>query len=472
MPALAPTHGFAHQSGSSYSFGCDQDYSLPPNYSNQSFCQNGKWVPEIPHRCIPDRGCAAITDNSLLVSECSDNGLCDEKNEVGSTVTTTCKKGYHGRESIVHTCQQNEQWWPPVTGCEAVCGRKPLAQNVPWLAKIHRPTDPRENTDQKQVILNNGIIVSDRVVLTYGEESFYLFGDEISTFSVYAGSHIYGEADIAEETTQARKLVDRFLFRNPVYPDDQTFAVLIVDRPFDFNLNYVAPVCLDFTGSRCDADPVGLTGSLGAFVHYTYRIDHISYKIIDKSECLRKSNDTNVIKNLNSGKWCARRPQNTGGFNCAMVIGTAFVTPVVENGEHVFYLKGMASRGFQEAADLRCNEDEFQLFFNINYFKDHLQYLISRYSATGSEESVKVPGKACPISSVPKDVVYESRGFKLDVGNVIEDMDIIEYSCPNGYRLSGGSLNICVNGNWNTTHSSCEQQTTGKIQLNSNFKFR
>lgn len=372
-----PTNGFTIQTetkyGPAYIFGCDRGYNLPPKYPNKSFCRDGKWVPAIPENCISAKACAPIAPRiSQVLSDCSTNGLgkiCNETVDVGSTVTKTCKEGYENRSPIVHTCQRNGEWSPPITKCNPICGRTTVS-HIPWLVKIMI-----DSATKVFEIAHSGVIVSERVILTYAKGNFSILTDDISVFHVFAGSLSYSY--LAGEVLQKRRIVERFIVPNPIDANDRTFVVLIVDEPFDFSSNIVGPVCMDFLKTFSHTNngaPIGETGSLGTFVYNWLYLMQYFYKILDNSEC--KSSDENFARELTTGKMCARRGISR---ECAMVVGTGLVIPKNENGESVHYLRGIATTGFSEAETIWCVLDEFQLFVNIYYYQVEIQRYIMEY---------------------------------------------------------------------------------------------
>lgn len=62
---------------------------------------------------------------------------------------------------------------------------------------------------------------------------------------------------------QSRGVIESIVLLNPNDARDQTFAVFIVDEPFDFNVIFIAPVCLEFPFSVSrgnDGAPIEGTG--------------------------------------------------------------------------------------------------------------------------------------------------------------------------------------------------------------------
>lgn len=258
-----------------------------------------------------------------------------------------------------------------MTKCDAICGQTKSLPFIPWLASIYVPKD------DILPLIGSGVIVSERVVLTYADESYDLFTYDISTLEVYAAVlDQYDDENI--DNQQFRRVAERFLHENPIDSSDRTFAVLIMNKPFNFNGNFVAPVCLDFSTSLFFHGALyGETGSVVAYGAKEGPIIHNFYKILDDLEC--KSNVETIDKELDRGKLCARRPETVNG-NCAMVVGAGLVTSKMEKGQDVFYLKGIAIQGFKNTQYKRCVDDEFQLFININYFKDTIRKYIGEYN--------------------------------------------------------------------------------------------
>lgn len=381
-----PRNGFAFETqtkyGSSYKFGCDKGFSLPPNYPSQSFCVDGDWVPEIPQSCMSGQTCAPIVGTNQVLSNCQTNGLekqCSEAVDVGSKVTTTCKKAYRTPSPIEHTCQSNGEWWPPVNKCTAICGRTPSVPHIPWHVAVYRRTQ-----DDDTYVLPSGVIVSERVVLTNAKRNFYQTPDDVSLLWVKAGE--IGDPGCEKSTrvcpidpnAQRRGVAERFLIPNPIDVSDPSFAVIIVDKPFHFNINYVSPVCLDFSNSFSSTNNEALVGQTGSVFSFDFtQIVEDVYKIIDDSEC--KSNYSNN-KEFTRGNLCARRPSS--GHICAGVVGAGFVIPKIEDDETVHYLKGIGRKGPGDVSPTICAKfnDEYQYFINVNVYKDEIQKYIANYS--------------------------------------------------------------------------------------------
>lgn len=220
-------------------------------------------MPEIPTNCISAKACAPIAPRiSHVLSDCSTNGLgraCNETVDVGSTVTKTCKAGYDNRSPIVYTCQPNGEWTPPIAKCNPICGRTTVP-HIPWLVKI-----AIDSATELYEFAHSGVIVSERVIVTYAKENFSILTDDISVFHVFAGS--LSHLPLAGEVVQKRKIVERITVPNPIDANDRTFVVLIIDEPFDFTEINVGPVCLDFLKTFSHTNngaPVGQTGSVGS----------------------------------------------------------------------------------------------------------------------------------------------------------------------------------------------------------------
>lgn len=346
-------------------------------------------------------------------------------------------------------------------GCDAVCGRLPSSSHAPWFATIFS-----SEGDYFGKYYTLGVIVSDRIILSYGQTYHGILRGDISLTHAYAGRMSYRKQDFeGQPSVQVRSITERMVLHNPIDASDQTLAVFIVDKPFDFNLDHVAPVCLEWPASVSrinNGAPIGETGLVAAPVFETTNSTQVYYKILDSSEC--KWNDerangyghTDFDKDLNRGKMCARRPENAYGDNCAMTQGNGFVIPKIENGERIYYLKGIASGSFLPVKT-NCNKDDYQLFININFFKDPIQTLIKKYRA--NTEEIVSSSTSCTISLLPEDGFASVPGnvtVRLDVGNEVNHMASIEYSCDSGYYLIGGDSNTCTNGLWNRKVPRCE----------------
>lgn len=393
--------------------------------------------------------CDPIKGEHLILSKCFRHGLqtkCSEAIDIGISITTMCAKGHESRLATVHTCQVNGIWWPPVEHCNPICGRTSSLPYIPWLVTIY------VSIGDSLPLIGSGVIVSQRVVLTYAEESFQLFTADISALQIYAAVlHYFDNGNT--ENQQYRKVVKRYLHQNPVESTDRTFAVLIMDKPFEFNADYVGPVCLDFSTKDTNNGEIVSTAAYGV---KEGRILQSSYTLLENSDC--KSNDTNIFKELSRRKICARRPETVDG-NCPMVEGTALVSSEMKSGINISYLRGIAIKGSRTPQYNRCVDDEFQMFININDFKDHIQHYIMRFSDRNIS-SLQSSNKSCRISSIAIDdgtiYMFESVEVKLNVGDEVDHLEIIEYSCKSGHRLFGSNIDVCVNGVWNKTAPRCE----------------
>lgn len=117
--------------------------------------------------------------------------------------------------------------------------------------------------------------------------------------------------------------------------------------------------------------------------------------------------------------------------------------------------KGIAQTGVY--GPYNCNDDDYQLFTNANYHEDEIQEYIKKFQEY-SEDQVP-PSKSCTISDVPLDRFVSMRGnstAELDVGNEIDYLGSIVYSCELGYYLIGSSSDTCTSGAWNRKVPSCE----------------
>lgn len=310
-----------------------------------------------------------------MLSHCQTNGFdkrCDDTVYIGSKVIKTCNNGYSPAPPVEHTCQFNGEWWPPVIKCTAVCGRTPSLPHIPWLVAVLITTDNRIDA------LPSGVIVSERVILTNAQHKFYQ-NFENSLVTVVAGAINYHLVSAENRNIQKRTIVERFILPNLLDANDSALGILFTDKPFEFNVNFVAPVCLDLLNSFSAHDNEALVGQIGLVAAFAYNkggITQNNFKILDNAEC--KSNYT-MNRDFNRANLCARRPDAFGQEH-EIISGAGLVVPKLEQGEYVYILNGIGRLGPCDVTNALVVDEEYKHFLNVNLYRDAIRKYVTDYA--------------------------------------------------------------------------------------------
>lgn len=389
--ASPPTNGYGfpfyanHES--IFFFGCHQKFHLPANYPNQSTCVNGKWEPEIPRACLEagapsietpststfiSLGCNPLLGSTFTTDNCQSRGMpkdCRLPLPIGSQVTSTCRPAYDGRPPTVHTCQSNGVWSPAPIGCNAICGQTSLPSYMPWHVMF-------THTGDKFVYYDGvGTIVSDRIVVGFGRAK----NESASKWKINVGLMDYSRFDGA----QTRNVIERIVIDRPGDTREATFALYVTDKPFSFDVNRVAPICLDYSVFSSDSSPAVLTGMSGMVITHrirSYTFELYPYTIINNAECMSKDANTNhyLQQQLELGAFCSHQTEsNLKDDNCAILRDSGLAMAKIQNGKMIFYLRGIANEGHHY--DHRCNWDDYQTFINVIYFLIDIKKYIDKY---------------------------------------------------------------------------------------------
>lgn len=346
---------------------------------------NGKWIPDIPRACLEIGGSAIATVynspscNPLLgatftTGNCHINGLvkdCRLPLPTGSQVTATCRQAYGTRQPTVHTCLSSGEWSPPPTRCNEICGQISAPAYMPWHVMFahYNRKNPGGYYD------GVGTIVSDRIVVAFGRKS----NENASNWVINVGLPDYSRFDGA----QVRHVIKRIVLDQPGDTRDATFALYVTDKPFQFDLIHVAPICLDYSVFNPNSPPPVLIGKTGTVITHrirTYKFELLDFKIINNAECVSKDRNTNLYlqQQLEVGRFCAHQTEsNLKDDNCAILRDSGLAISEIHNGKNVFYLRGIANEGHNY--NHRCNWDDYQTFTNIIYFLADIKKYIDEY---------------------------------------------------------------------------------------------
>lgn len=363
MPT-APNYGSAKRIAlNTIQFECNEGFVLPPNQLNVSHCVRMEWDSNVP---ICERACGQLKGTTFRLKDCHSNGNqinCDQPMPIGSIATSVCRDAYEGRGPSGHTCQSDGSWSPAPTRCRGRCGRIPNPPHIPWHIGFYDTTD---SSNVRWVC--SGTLVTDRTILT---SQTCLQGIAYKNLKAIAGK-IQRDFDADADTAQTRTVVQIYTDSRPTDQRDKDLGIVIVDEAFAFDGINVAPICHEYSMGGINHaalhSPIGVTGVVPAWRLTGGALEQIRFDLLNPIEC--HLGGPTITNRMCLGKICSKRPSNDDAPNCAQITGSGLVIPRNQNGEHVFYIYGIAT--WELTSPEGCANYEHYLFSNPAYYQGEI----------------------------------------------------------------------------------------------------
>lgn len=319
---------------------------------------------------------------------------CDQNQQPDTIAEILCKPGYQSLAKDIAKqslrCLEGGNWDRNFIKCTPICGRlvaKSQAlivggsdveiSDVPWQAAIYK------SREKLTKLLCGGSILSSKVIIS-ASHCFYDDNTRIWTsknvIKVVVGK--YFRNFTAEESHQTQIFSvkeiksEGFNGFSGFYQND--IAILILEGVIIFE-PHVVPICIDLDGN---GDGGAHPGDIGIVAGWGFTsllgkpsktLKKIEMPVVDFDQC--KNEAGNFRPFVTPDKYCSGYLNGTGVCRGDSGGGMAFSSQQ-ENGQEVFYIKGIVSNGKYLAGVSACDHF-YTLFTDVSQFIPFIKNLLN-----------------------------------------------------------------------------------------------